>query len=71
MAPLSMPVDHLVGGLQVLTCLLIASECKPAVLCATQDPQERSQAEQYLRVFSQSTEYIAHCKARLPNVSVL
>lgn len=29
---------------------------------AAQDPQERSQAETYLRVFSQSTEYIAHCK---------
>lgn len=27
-----------------------------------QDPQERAQAEQLLRVFGQSTEYIAHCK---------
>jgi hypothetical protein len=29
-----------------------------------QDPQERSQAEQVLRVFGQSTEYIAYCKVR-------
>ena len=27
-----------------------------------QDPAERSQAEQYLRVFSLSTEYVSHCK---------
>ena len=30
-----------------------------------QDPQERSQAEQVLRVFGQSTEYIAYCKASI------
>ena len=29
-----------------------------------QDPAERSQAEQYLRVFSLSTEYVSHCKVR-------
>lgn len=33
-----------------------------------QDPQERAQAEQILRVFGQTTEYIAHCKVgRTPN----
>ena len=31
-----------------------------------QDPAERSQAEQYLRVFSLSTEYVSHCKVRQP-----
>ncbi|KAK9818400.1 hypothetical protein WJX72_012091 [[Myrmecia] bisecta] len=31
----------------------------------SQDPQERSQAEQFLRVFGLSTEYVAHCKAIL------
>lgn len=28
----------------------------------TQNPEERAHAEQYLRVFGQSIEYIAHCK---------
>eukprot|EP00877_Chromochloris_zofingiensis_P005215 jgi/Chrzof1/14695/Cz09g12110.t1 len=32
-----------------------------------QTPQERTQAEQMLRVFGQSTEYIPHCKAILDN----
>lgn len=30
--------------------------------CATQNQEERAHAEQYLRVFGQSIEYIAHCK---------
>ncbi len=29
-----------------------------------QDPQERGRAEQVLRVFGQSTDYVSHCKAR-------
>ncbi|CAL8462392.1 g1925 [Coccomyxa elongata] len=36
-------------------------------LYKSQDPQERAQAEQILRVFGQTTEYIAHCKAILDN----
>lgn len=31
----------------------------------SQNPEERAHAEQYLRVFGQSIEYIAHCKALL------
>ena len=45
------------------------------VFISLQDPQERSQAEQVLRVFGQSTEYIAYCKARslseAPNLSAV
>jgi len=33
----------------------------------SQNLEERAHAEQYLRVFGQSTEYIAHCKALLDN----
>lgn len=33
----------------------------------SQNPEERAHAEQYLRVFGQSTDYIAHCKALLDN----
>ncbi len=32
---------------------------------ALQSPQERSQAEQVLRPFGQSTEYLPHCKVRV------
>ncbi|KAL4457497.1 hypothetical protein ABPG75_012362 [Micractinium tetrahymenae] len=35
----------------------------------SQVPQERAQAEQMLRVFSTSTEYVAHCKAILDSSS--
>lgn len=35
----------------------------------SQNPQERAQAEQLLRVFGTSTEYAAHCKAILDNSS--
>ena len=33
-------------------------------LVCLQDPVERGQAEQMLRVFGQSTDYVSHCKVR-------
>ena len=33
-------------------------------LVRLQDPLERGQAEQMLRVFGQSTDYVSHCKVR-------
>ena len=33
-----------------------------------QAPQERAAAEQLLRVFGQSTNYVAHCKVRRPRL---
>ena len=38
----------------------------PELAPFTQAPQERAAAEQMLRVFGQSTDYIAHCKACSP-----
>ena len=35
-----------------------------AASTAPQVPQERAQAEQMLRVFGTSTEYVTHCKVR-------
>ncbi len=41
--------------------------CLTTISCflRVQDPQERAQAEQILRVFGQTTEYIAHCKVQI------
>jgi hypothetical protein len=51
-------------------CVPSASARARARVC-TQTPQERTQAEQALRPFSQSTEYIAHCKVRAAAVQAI
>jgi hypothetical protein len=46
-----------------LLMLLDALKLIDTTICAhSQDGQERTQAEQTLAVFGQSTEYIIHCK---------
>ena len=41
------------------------AHCQRAAVCLlVQVPQERAQAEQMLRVFGTSTEYVVHCKVR-------
>jgi hypothetical protein len=44
-------------------------EAMASVLYNSQVPQERAQAEQMLRVFATSTEYVPHCKAILDSSS--
>ena len=53
-------------------CLVTSAVRDALVCCELQAPAERAQAEQLLRVFGQSTEYITHCKAsnRSPVLSV-
>ncbi|KAI3436525.1 hypothetical protein D9Q98_005942 [Chlorella vulgaris] len=55
-----MSAEHLLTSLPAL-------EAAAERLYISQVPQERAQAEQMLRVFGTSTEYVAHCKTILDN----
>ncbi len=47
----------------------LAPTCFAGGSSVAQTPQERAQAEQVLRVFGQTTEYLPHCKVRIGTAS--
>lgn len=54
-------LEHGQRGRDLTDKWLVAGPAPPS---SVQDPQERAQAEQALKVFGMSTEYVAHCKVR-------